>query len=382
MNRERIIKQVIQQYFNDYFRTFVGLQFIDLRKFFIKNKNMLLFEKYRENQMNIYKEFEYGWNDYRIEFNFIQIKVYDNEAHVRLSIDAAYHYKHLEAVDSSLNHIYCSVKLRRSHMRWRIYDMKLDLDEFEAFEREVKQRENQGISRNQALFEVDIAASQQRKKIKEAVERYKNEVEQNRIRIAQNSHRGNYNYEIGKAYANRFAEAPIPSRFFYTAIDADCTNFVSQCVWAAYGSYDMNRDDVTKANIKNKVKMVPNIWHGNTHGGTASWESVERFYGYCKDASKRYGPKAQIYGDVEVYKISPFAILVGDVLQIRQGSSGRYRHSVYVTINNYDGSYSSILVCQHTIDKKNRSLLDVIQRWGGQNCYIRGFRFLEANFSK
>lgn len=375
-SRERVVKQVIQEYFKGYFRTFVELQFIDVTAFFIKNKNMLLFEKYREDQMNTYKEFEYGWRDYDIRFNFTQVKVSHNEAFVKLSIDVEYHYKYIETVDSSLNHICCSVKLRRSRMKWRIYDMKLDFDEFEVFDRQVKQRENHGISTNQAIFEVCIVRSQGRKKIKEAVERYKNELAQNRISTAEFFQRGNYNYEIGRAYATRFAEAPIPTRFFYTAKGADCTNFVSQCVWAAYGGYDINSDDVTKANINNKVKMVPNIWYANAYGGTLSWESVEGFYKYCKDTSKIYGPKAQIYGDIEVYKISPFAILIGDVLQIREGPSGRYRHSVYVTVNNYNGSYNGIMVCQHTTDKKNRSLLDVIQKWGGQNCYIRGFRFM------
>lgn len=366
--REWVITQVIQKYFKGYFRTFVELELIDLREYYIKNKNMMLFEKYREDQMNTYKELGYRISDYSIHFCFSQVNAYHNEAHAILLIDLEYHYKHEKTVDSALYHIYCRCKLYRKGIKWKMNRIEFELDEFQEFKRQVEQREKQGVSMKQAVFEVCRIRTQGRKKIKEAIER--------------STQRGIYNHQNGKAYALRFAEAAIHDRFFYTAKGADCTNFVSQCVWAAYGGYDDNRDDVTKLNIKNKVKMTPNRWYGNTGGGTLSWESVEGFYQYCKDTSKIYGPKAQIYGDSKAYKISPFGILVGDVLQIRKGPSGRYGHSVYVTINNNNGSYEGIMVCQHSSDKKNRSLLDVIQKWGGQDCYIRGFRFYDAKFNK
>lgn len=114
----------------------------------------------------------------------------------------------------------------------------------------------------------------------------------------------------------------------------------------------------------------------------SKWESVESFYTYAKDTAKTYGPKASVYGNIKAYSIAPASMSVGNVLQVRNGSSGSYGHSVYVTSNLYNGTYIGVLVCQHSSDLKNRSVQNLIESWGGSNCYMRGLSFKSAVFSK
>lgn len=183
-----------------------------------------------------------------------------------------------------------------------------------------------------------------------------------------------YSWANGIAYAKRFAKA---KRFFYIVPDRnDCTNFISQCVWAAYGGFDKNSDAKTKKNISNKFRMIKGTWFGGTGGGSSAWESVNPFYTYVNKA-KTYGPKGKGYNNNKLVK-SLTNIQVGDVLQSREdGKKNVYKHSTYVT----QIKDRQTFVTQHNI--KSRAVTDWIRANGGVNhCYIRGIRFSGAKFVK
>lgn len=189
----------------------------------------------------------------------------------------------------------------------------------------------------------------------------------------------------GASYAQRFAPSTAP-RWFYYVIGGDCTNFVSQCVWAGYGGYVSGNDTASKNNIANKVRMVPNVWHGRTGGGMPNWESVSSFWTYAV-SSKTKGPVATGYNNGGRYTgINSADVRAGNVLQVRNGSSGSYGHSVYVsqkgTVFSPQSGWDVIYVCQHTSDWKNRSASNLIASWGGSDCYMRRLAFTTATFDQ
>lgn len=76
--------------------------------------------------------------------------------------------------------------------------------------------------------------------------------------------------------------------------------------------------------------------------------------------------------------ISCTEIVTGQVLQFRNGSSGPYAHSVYVSGGTND-SYANIKVNQHT-ENAQRTLDEVIRGFGSNSCYMRQLVFKTANF--
>ena len=191
-----------------------------------------------------------------------------------------------------------------------------------------------------------------------------------------------YNNMLGRNYAQRFAEASESSRWFYTVdgLDGgDCTNFVSQCVWAGYGGYveGSTSATATQNNIRNQYRMTSS-WYGGTGGGSPAWESVQGFWNYMT-TNTGYGPKATGYNNGYVYtNIAPLTINYGDVLQFNSSGSGDYAHSVYVTYtSSATDQYSEILVSAHTNDVYNAPLTN----YTSSRRYMRRLDFQNNTFS-
>ncbi|AFM01237.1 hypothetical protein Desde_2937 [Desulfitobacterium dehalogenans ATCC 51507] len=190
---------------------------------------------------------------------------------------------------------------------------------------------------------------------------------------------------LARNWAHRFAELGESDRFFYTACGNDCTNFVSQCIWAGYGGYIEGNDTQTKNNIFNRVRMVNNVWQAGAigGGGVPNWENATNLWNYVT-TNTGDGPRATgANNNQPYYNLPPSSIYYGNALQIRSGSSGEYAHSVFVTysLDSSTTEYNQVLVSQHTYDKYNRNLWELITAWGGNNCYIRKMSFNSANFS-
>lgn len=188
-----------------------------------------------------------------------------------------------------------------------------------------------------------------------------------------------YNYigYRGAQYAQAYGSSPNAN--FYSA-SSDCTNFVSQCVWAAYGgwSYGMSNSTMV-SNISNKVRMVSNVWHGGSGGGMPNWESVESFWSYVT-SNQGNGPKARGYNNGGWYTdVLPIDISQGDVLQ-KSNNGSSYFHSVYVvsTPGGSDPTYNLIYVAQHSGNYSNRKLSELI---GVGGSYIRQIKFQAGTFN-
>lgn len=195
------------------------------------------------------------------------------------------------------------------------------------------------------------------------------------------SYAASYAYDAarGVQYARTYGSNPNGN--FYSASTADCTNFVSQCVWAAYGGWSstMSNTDMIN-NISNKVRMVSGVWQGGSGGGTANWESVNSFWSYVTGNAGN-GPKATGYNNGGWYTgVLPIDISSGDILQFSTDGSSYY-HSVYVVSvpGGSNPSYDLIYVAQHTANYSSRKLTELI---GTSGRYMRQMRFHAGTFEK
>ena len=138
--------------------------------------------------------------------------------------------------------------------------------------------------------------------------------------------------------------------------DADCQNFVSQCVWFGLGG----TNTTTAISNKNKPLMTTTgrEWFCTKSGHSASWTVVGDFRNYVvPEANGEDG----IYG-VRYLKGKIANAQKGDVVQICD-SNGTWYHS-YI-ISSVTGTYgsrtlSNINICAHTSNRRNENLANVI----------------------
>lgn len=138
-----------------------------------------------------------------------------------------------------------------------------------------------------------------------------------------------YNRTEAAQYARRWALGRNPAYYDFTALGGDCTNFVSQCLFAGAGV--MNDRPVT------------GWYYRSASDRTASWTGVEYLYRFLVGNRDR-GP----YGRVCTLR----ELRVGDVIQLGDGT-GRYYHCLLVLRPGYDP-----LVAAHDDNALDRPLSD------------------------
>lgn len=137
----------------------------------------------------------------------------------------------------------------------------------------------------------------------------------------------NYQREKAVQYALKWALDRNPKYYNYDKIGGDCTNFVSQCLYA--GIQEMNYQE--------------NGWYyKNANLKSPSWTGVEFLYQFLIQ-NRGPGPKGR--------EVNKNEIKEGDVIQL-SFDGNVYGHTLIVTKIEVD----KILISAHTIDSKNRNL--------------------------
>ena len=191
-----------------------------------------------------------------------------------------------------------------------------------------------------------------------------------------------YDGERGRRYADTYYSTP--NSCFFEAIE-DCTNFVSQCIWAAYGGWSDGDSNATMTtNIAARKRMQSSAaldnWFGHKNSIGNPWGGVGNLWTFAT-GSPSTGPKATGVNNSKVWSnIASTSIVTGQVLQFRNGSSGNYSHSVYVSGGTND-TYANIKITQHTSNAR-RQLDEVIRGLGSDSCYMRQLKFSTANFDR
>lgn len=136
-----------------------------------------------------------------------------------------------------------------------------------------------------------------------------------------------YNSQAAVNYARRWALGRNPAYYDFQGIGGDCTNFISQCIYAGSGM----------------MNYAPDMgwFYRSMNDRSASWTGVEYLYRFLTD-NRSVGP----YGNViSVERAKP-----GDVIQL--GSfDGDYYHSLLVL-----SDFPRITVAAHSADALDRPL--------------------------
>lgn len=141
-----------------------------------------------------------------------------------------------------------------------------------------------------------------------------------------------YNRDAAIAYSNKWAMGRNPAYTDFSPYGGDCTNFISQCLYA--GSNVMN------------YKPTFGWYYISSSNRSPSWTGVVYFYNFLTTNKQ----KAVFASVIPIEQIE-----LGDVIQL-QSADGRYYHSLLVCQINGTPSVDSILVNAHDYDALHRPL--------------------------
>lgn len=136
-----------------------------------------------------------------------------------------------------------------------------------------------------------------------------------------------YNRQAAIDYAREWAFRRNPRFLDFSDLGGDCTNFVSQCLYA--GSGVMN------------FTPVFGWYYLSSSNRTASWTGVEYLYNFLT-SNEGTGPFGREVGENEAG--------IGDVVQLGD-ADGDFYHTIIIT-----SLYPEILVASHSSDAFDRPL--------------------------
>lgn len=137
-----------------------------------------------------------------------------------------------------------------------------------------------------------------------------------------------YNRKAAALYAEKWAFGRNPRYLDFENLGGDCTNFVSQCIYA--GAKVMN------------FTPVFGWYYNSSYDRTASWTGVSFLYDFLTKNSG-VGPYAE---ETDIYGVT-----TGDVIQLGD-VSGNFYHSLFVT----ESFYGNVYVATHTANSYMRDL--------------------------
>lgn len=136
-----------------------------------------------------------------------------------------------------------------------------------------------------------------------------------------------YNRNLAVAYARKWALNRNPKYYNYDNLGGDCTNFISQCLYAGIG--EMNYRGY-------------GWYYKAANRKSASWTGVEYLYDFLIN-NKYVGPRGELIDKEEIE--------IGDVIQL-SFDGNIFGHSLIVS----SAFKNEIKICSHTIDSLDRLL--------------------------
>lgn len=140
-----------------------------------------------------------------------------------------------------------------------------------------------------------------------------------------------YDREKAVSYALKWAYGRNPAYYDFSNLGGDCTNFVSQCLYAGSGVMNFTPDT--------------GWYYINVSDRAPAWTGVEFLYTFLTNNKT----KAVFAEETDISNIS-----TGDVIQL--GTPKRFYHTLIISEIDSTPSYSTIKVCAHTFNAKNRIL--------------------------
>lgn len=141
-----------------------------------------------------------------------------------------------------------------------------------------------------------------------------------------------YDRDAAVAYARKWALDRHPKYYDFSRLGGDCTNFVSQCLYA--GSLVMN------------YKPTFGWYYVTTNNRSPSWTGVPYLYNFLTQ-NTQIGP---IGVEVPVEEVQ-----IGDISQFADDTA-RFSHSQFIVSVGEVPNLHNILICTHSFDSLNRPL--------------------------
>lgn len=142
-----------------------------------------------------------------------------------------------------------------------------------------------------------------------------------------------YNRKLAYEYAKKWAFLRNDRYYNFDFVGGDCTNFVSQVLYA--GGCKMN------------YKKWFGWYYKNVNDRSASWTSVEYLYRFLINNNET-GPIGKI---VEINELE-----IGDVIQLSFNENNIFNHSLVVTNIERPINENNIFIATHTYDRFNYAL--------------------------
>ena len=133
-------------------------------------------------------------------------------------------------------------------------------------------------------------------------------------------------------YARKWALSRNPKYYDYEQLGGDCTNFISQCIYA--GAKVMNYNTINGWYYINGNKKSP------------SWTGVEFLYKFLIN-NKGVGPRAKIVQQNELQ--------IGDIAQL-SFNNNIYGHSLFIINIDDVNDLNKIQIATHTYDVLEKSI--------------------------
>ena len=141
-----------------------------------------------------------------------------------------------------------------------------------------------------------------------------------------------YNRQAAVDYAKTWALSRNPAYYDFTGIGGDCTNFISQCLYAGTGV--MNYTPTFGWFYINASRRAP------------AWTGVNYLYNFLIK-----NQTIAVFGE----EVPIEEVQLGDIIQLARTDVGFY-HSLIITDVGDLPSVDNILICTHSIDSLDRAL--------------------------
>jgi hypothetical protein len=296
-------------------------------------------------------------SQYKFDLNYRIMNIDNSDANVKLVENSEFKFYCIGDRTSKKYNIEHKFTLRKIEDQWKIIRHDSSEDEFAIIRDGMREfRSYEGVKD----YYLEMMRKEKEKRNKKIRNKKSDELELKREREEalrrrawnQEEKLNYYNREKAALYAKKWTEdgkklrnSPPWGNYDTPQGDGDCTNFVSQCIYA--GGIPMD----SKGHEYEQWK-----WYSDTYnpapvpkGRVAAWTGVDALYKYCK-LNKSYGMSAQVGVEWD-------SIHIGDVVQLGK-SENDFFHSVIVSGYVYDENeeLKDFLISCHTTDRNDYPL--------------------------
>jgi hypothetical protein len=143
-----------------------------------------------------------------------------------------------------------------------------------------------------------------------------------------------YDRQKAVEYGQKWALDRNPKYYDYSELGGDCTNFISQCLYAGSGVMNYNR--------------TYGWYYNNPNDKAPAWTGVPYLFNFLV---KRTGGPGPIGREADVSELEP-----GDIVQLAFHETGNFGHSLFVVKCRKPVDVDNILINTHTYDRSEYPL--------------------------